>query len=318
MKVLLLPEWGKPFYPRLRKRFPDVDFVEADEPSEVQRQIRDAEVVFGYLTDAQFQAAKNLKWIQTLDAGIEGLLARIPAVVESPVVVTNAQGAGGPQIGEHAVAMILAFSRGLVDFMRLKSERRWDQKFGLSIVQMVLGKTVGIVGLGKSGIEVAWRCKALGMHILAVDKQDVDGEPVVEDVWSVDRLGDLLERSDYVVVTVPYTPQNENMIGAAELARMKPTAYLIVTSRGRIVEHNALVEALRDRRIAGAGLDVVVKEPLPEDNELWELDNVILTPHIAGNSPELDERTYNIFEENMHRYLVGEPLRNVVDKVLGY
>jgi phosphoglycerate dehydrogenase-like enzyme len=318
MKALLLAEWGKPFYPRLRKRFPGVDFVEAYEPGDTQRQIADAEVVFGYPTAGQFQQAKRLKWIQTLDAGMEGFLSRVPAVVESPVVVTNAQGAGGPQIGEHAVALMLAFSRGLVHFMRLKSERRWDQKLGLSVVQMVQGRTVGIVGLGKSGMEVAWRCKALGMHVLAVDKHDVNGEPVVEDVWSVDRLGDLLEQSDYVVVTAPYTRQNENMIGAAELARMKPTAYLIVTSRGRVVEHNALVDALRRRRIAGAGLDVVVKEPLPADNELWGLDNVIITPHIAGNSPELDERTYNIFEENMHRYLAGEPLRNTVDKVLGY
>jgi phosphoglycerate dehydrogenase-like enzyme len=120
------------------------------------------------------------------------------------------------------------------------------------------------------------------------------------------------------VVTVPYTAANENMIGAAELARMKPTAYLIVTSRGRIVEQNALIDALKSRRIAGAGLDVVVEEPLPPESELWDLDNVILTPHIAGNSPELYERTYNVFEENMHRYLAGEPLRNVVDKTLGY
>ncbi len=318
MKALLLPEWAKPFYPRLRERFPGVEFVEVVEPAEIERQIQDAEVVFGYPSNSQFQAAEGLKWVQTLDAGIEGFFDRVPTARESPVIVTNAQGAGGPQIGEHAVAMILAFSRGLVEFARQKRERRWDQEYALSVVQMAYGKTVGIVGLGKSGTEAAWRCKALGMNVLAVDKHDVDGEPVVEDVWSVDRLGDLLERSDYVVVTVPYTAANENMIGAAKLARMKPTAYLIVTSRGRIVEQNALIDALKSRRIAGAGLDVVVEEPLPPESELWDLDNVILTPHIAGNSPELYERTYNVFEENMHRYLAGEPLRNVVDKTLGY
>jgi len=318
MKVLLMAEFAKPFYSRLYERFPDVDFVEVNEPDDITREIQDAEVVFGYPDSDQFNAAGALKWIQTLDAGIEGFFNRVPAVLESPVILTNAQGAGGPQIGEHAVALILAFSRGLVEFMRTKPDRKWDQDGAHSIVQLIMGRTVGIVGLGKSGTEAAWRCKALGMNVLAVDKQDVDGEPVIEDVWSVDRLGDLLEQSDYVVVTVPFTRENKDMIGAAELARMKPTAFLIVTSRGGIVEHNALVDALRNRRIAGAGLDVVVEEPLPEDNELWELDNVVLTPHIAGNSPELYERTYNVFEENMHRYLVGEPLRNVVDKVLGY
>ena len=318
MKVLLLAEWGKPFYPRLRTRFPQVEFVEAYRLDEIEREVRGVEAVFGYLTASQFEAATSLKWIQTLDAGMEGLFNQLPNIAETDVVVTNARGAGAPQIGEHAVALILAFSRGLVDFMRLQRERRWDQEYGLSIVQMIHGRTVGIVGLGKSGMEVAWRCKALGMNLLAVDKHDVGGDPVVEDVWSVDRMGELLERSDYVVVTVPYTPANENFIGASELARMKPTAYLIVTSRGRVVDHRALVSALREKSIAGAGLDVVVDEPLPPENELWDLDNVIITPHIAGNSPELHERTHMIFEDNMHRYLASQPLRNVVDKRLRY
>ena len=156
------------------------------------------------------------------------------------------------------------------------------------------------------------------MNVIAVDRHDVDGEPVVEDVWGLDRLGDLLEQSDFVVVTVPYTPENKNMLGAAELAMMKSTAYLIVTSRGRIVEHGALVKALQNGTIAGAGLDAVIEEPLPSDNELFELDNVVITPHIAGNSPELDERTCDVFERNMRRYMSGDPLRNVVDKQLRY
>ena len=188
----------------------------------------------------------------------------------------------------------------------------------MSIVQIVEGKTAGIVGLGKSGMEIGLRCRALGMDVLAVDRHDVSGEPVVEEVWSLDRLGDLLEASDFVVLTVPMTPENEGMIGAAELAQMKESAYLIVTSRGRLVDHAALVDALRTKRIAGAGLDVVAEEPLPPDNVLWELENVVITPHIAGNSPELDERTFRIFEDNLHRYVNGQPLRNVVDKRLQY
>ena len=202
--------------------------------------------------------------------------------------------------------------------MRLQREHRWDQEHGLSIVQMLGGRTAGIVGLGRSGMETAWRCRALGMNVLALDRHPRDGAPTVDDVWPRDRLPDLLAQSDFVVVTVPYSPENENMIGAAELALMKPGAYVIVTSRGRIVEHGALVEALRKRTIAGAALDTVFEEPLPADDPLWDLDNVIITPHIAGNSPELDERTYRLFEDNLRRYLGGQPLLNVVDKDLWY
>ncbi len=318
MTVLLLADFGKPFYPRLRELFQEVDFVEAYTPDEIEREVPDAEVVFGYLTGSQFEAARNLKWIQTLDAGMEGLFNQVPGVVDTEIVVTNAQGAGAPMIGEHAVTMIMMFARGMDRFMAKQRAASWDQEYGLSIVQMAMGKTVGVIGLGKSGMETAWRCKALGMSVIAVDKHDVDGEPVVEDVWGLDRLGDLLGQSDFVVVTVPFTPENENMLGANEFSKMKSTAYLIVTSRGRIAEHGALVDALRSGVIAGAGLDAVVEEPLPSDNELFGLDNVVITPHIAGNSPELDERTVDVFEWNMRRYLSGDSLRNVVDKRLRY
>lgn len=305
-------------YPELRKKFPEIDFVEAYSDSEIKAGVKDAEVVFGYLTGEQFALNRKIKWIQTLDAGMEGLFRKVPMVAETSIVVTNARGAGAPQIGEHGIALILAMARGLPDFWKLKESRRWDQDHGLSIVQMIYGKTAGIVGFGKSGREIAWRCKALGMNVIAADRRAVDGDPIVVNVWSIDRLRELMAQSDFVVVTVPYSETNENMIGADELAVMKKTAFLIVTSRGRIVEHRALVAALKEKRIAGAGLDVVVQEPLPADNELWALDNVIITPHIAGNSPELDRWTYDIFEDNLHRYVTGQPLRNVVNKQLRY
>jgi phosphoglycerate dehydrogenase-like enzyme len=318
VKVLLLVEWGKPFYPRLRARHPDTSFVEAYAPADVLREIPDAEAAFGYLNAEQFAAATSLKWIQTPDAGMEGLFNRVPEIAGTSVVVTNARGAGAPQIGEHALALMLHFARGLDRFSRLQRERRWDLEYGLSIVQMISGKTVGIVGFGKSGQEIGWRCKAMGMTVIAADKHPVADNPIVERVWGLDRLPDLLRQSDYVVITVPYSPENENMIGAGELSLMKPTARLIVTSRGRIVEHGALVAALANGTIAGAGLDTVVQEPLPAENELWDLPNVVITPHVAGNSPELDERTFAILEENVGRYLAGQPLINVVDKRLRY
>mgnify|MGYP001368253811 CR=1 FL=1 len=160
----------------------------------------------------------------------------------------------------------------------------------------------------------------MGMHVIAVDEQPVNGDSIVDKVWDRSRINMLLEISDYVVITVPYTTHNENMIGVSELARMKSSARIVVTSRGRIVDHTALVAALKSGTIAGAGLDTTVEEPLPPDNELWDLPNVIVSPHVAGNSEKimLEERTLDLFAENLKRYVSGETLMNIVDKHLQY
>ena len=320
MKALLLAEFGIPYYPAIREEHPDIDLVEAFTNETILSEIESAEIVFGYLTADQFALAKNLRWIQTLDAGMEGLFNALPNIVDTEVEVMNTRGAGAPMIGEHGMTLMLALARQLPRFWADKSEHRWDQDGALEVVEYLGNKTCGIVGFGKSGREIGWRAKAFGMKVIAVDEQPVDGDPTVEDVWGRSKLNDLLERSDYVVVTAPYTPHNENMIGEAELALMKPSARLVVTSRGRLVEHKALVAALKSGRIAGAGLDTTIVEPLPADNELWDLPNVIITPHIAGNSEQelLDERTVDIFAENLRRYVSGQPLINMVDKELQY
>ena len=320
MKVLLLADFGAPYYPALRTGHPGLQLVEASTDDEIMAQIDTAEVVFGYLTAEQFVAAKNLKWIHTLDAGMEGLFNAVPDIANSDVVVTNSRGAGAPMIGEHGVALMLALARQLPRFWADKQAHRWDQDGALGVVEYLGDKTCGIIGFGKSGREIGWRARALGMNVVAVDEQPVDGDPIVEEVWGRSRLNDLLAVADYVVVTAPYTPRNANMIGTEELALMKSTARLVVTSRGRLVDHNALVAALKSGTIAGAGLDTTVEEPLPADNELWELPNVIITPHIAGNSEQemLDRRTVDLFAENLRRYVSGQPLVNVVDKNLQY
>ena len=320
MKALLLADFGAPYYTAIRNEHPDLQLIEAYTDEEIFAEIGDAEAVFGYLTAEQFEAAKSLKWIQTLDAGMEGLFNAVPDIVDTDVEITNARGAGAPMIGEHGVTLMLALARQLPKFWADKSDHRWDQDGALQVVEYLGNKTCGIVGLGKSGREIGWRAKALGMNVIAVDEQPVDGDPIVEEVWGSSRLNDLLAQSDYVVVTAPYTPRNANMIGAAELAQMKSTARLVVTSRGRLVDHDALVSALKSGGIAGAGLDTTIVEPLPADNELWDLPNVIITPHIAGNSEQehLDERTVDIFAENLRRYVSGQPLINTVDKQLQY
>ena len=320
MNVLLLAEFGIPYYKDLRAEHPYINLTEAFSDNEIMQQIGSAEIVFGYLTAAQFVKAKSLNWIQTLDAGMEGLFDTVPEIIKSDVVITNARGAGAPMIGEHAIALMLALARQLPRFWDDKSAHRWDQEGALNVVEYLGDKTCGIIGFGKSGREIGWRAKALGMHVIAVDEQPVDGDPVVEEVWGLSKLDDLLKQSDYVVVTAPYTPQNENLISSAQLAIMKPSSRIVVTSRGRLVEQNALLWALREGRLAGAALDTTAQEPLPADNELWGLPNVIITPHIAGNSEKelLDKRTVNIFAENLRRYLSKQPLINLVDKQLRY
>ncbi|MCI0874133.1 MAG: D-2-hydroxyacid dehydrogenase, partial [Chloroflexi bacterium] len=316
MKVLLLADFGAPYYPTLREEHPDLELVEVSSNDAILDEIESAEAVFGYLTAEQFAAAKDLKWIQTPDAGMEGLFNAIPNIVNTDVVVTNSRGAGAPMIGEHGVALMFALARQLPRFWADKQAHRWDQDGALAVVEYLGDKTCGIVGFGKSGREIGWRAKALGMDVIAVDEQPVDGEPIVEEVWGRSRLNDLLVLADYVVITAPYTASNENMIGADELALMKSTARIVVTSRGRLVDHNALVAALKSGEIAGAGLDTTIEEPLPADDELWDLPNVIITPHIAGNSERemLDKRTVDIFAENLRHYVSGRPLINVVDK----
>lgn len=320
MKVLVLPDWAAPYCHSLKQRHPGIEIVAPNSESDTDLHFRDADVVFGYPTSEQFDAAPSLKWIQTLDAGMEGLFSVIPQVAETDVIVTNARGAGAPMIGEHALAMMFALARQFPRFWEDKANSRWDQDGALEVVEFLGDKSVGIIGLGKSGREIAWRCQAMGMRVFAVDREAVDADPLVEFVWTTDRIPDLLRASDYIVVTAPFTSENENMLGKNEFAMMKNTARLIVTSRGRVFDNAALADALRNGTIAGAALDTVESEPLSEDSELWGIPNLIITPHIAGNAEKemLDQRTFGIFEENLARYLSDHPLLNVVDKVKQY
>ncbi len=320
MKVLVLPDWAAQFCDALRTRHPQIELVVSTSEAEATEQIRDAEALFGYPTSHQFDSASDLKWIQTLDAGMEGLFGPVPQVADGDVTVTNARGAGAPMIGEHALAMMLALARQFPRFWQDKADRRWDQGGALEEVEYLGDKTAGIIGFGKSGRETAWRCKAMGMRVIAVDREPVDGDPTVEFVWPLDRLPDLLKESDYVVVTAPYSEANAQMLGKNEFGMMRRSARLVVTSRGRVFDNAALAEALRSGVIAGAALDSVDPEPHPPDSELWDVPNLIITPHIAGNAEKilLDRRTFEIFEENLARYIGGQPLINVVDKAKQY
>jgi phosphoglycerate dehydrogenase-like enzyme len=236
-------------------------------------------------------------------------------------VLTNGRGLHAVSMAEHALGLMLAFARKLHLSRDLQHARRWGQvglwteppPFG-----QLAGGTLGLVGLGAVGSALAARAAALGMRVLAVRPHPQADPAPAHEQWGLERLPALLERADWVVLAAPHTGATRGLVGAAELARMKPGAVLVNLGRGALVDEPALVAALRAGRIAGAALDVVHEEPLAADSPLWELPNVILTPHVSGLGPGYWERAVAQFEGNLERYVAGRPLENVVDQRAGY
>ena len=283
-----------------------------------------ADVVFGFwgaelhraFTDAGSigDVAPHLKWIQLTSAGADRLLSS--GFIESGITVTTVSGLHATPIGEYVLCVMLMFAKGAPGFLRAQARHEWLRY----MPKELLGATVGIVGMGHIGEEVARLAKAFGCRIVATRRsvQAATRDALADELLPASELHRLLEVSDYVVLAVPLTLETRGMIGGAELRAMKPDAVLVNIARGAVVDEPALVEALRERLIAGAALDVFEREPLPEDSPLWELDNVIISPHISGGTEIYNQRAVDIFADNLRRYLAGEPLRNVVDPARGY
>jgi D-2-hydroxyacid dehydrogenase (NADP+) len=296
---------------------PDMRIVQATSPEEVAREIVDADVFYGFPTHDLLSAAQSLRWIQAPSAGVN-FLQQLDELVESDIVLTNTRGAHGPSIGEHTFALLFALTRHIPQSVHAQREHRWARADLYQTNREVRGLTMGIVGYGAIGRAVAQRAKGFEMDVLAVDPHPEPGAPLVEETWGMERLPDVLERSDVVVVAAPLTSASYHLIDGAALARMKPDAYLIVVSRGGIVDEEALADALGAGRLAGAGLDVTEIEPLPAESRLWDVPNLIVTPHTAGDSSEKERRCVEILRENLLRFAAGEALLNVVDKRRGY
>jgi phosphoglycerate dehydrogenase-like enzyme len=292
---------------------------------EVLDAVRGAEVYMGYgAPRSLFQAAtrapdSRLRWIHSATAGVGGALH--PDLVESPVVLTNSAGIHAAPIAETVIAMVLHFARGLDVAVRAQAERRWHREPFESAdpaVREVDGLTLGILGYGGIGSEVAARAAALGMRVVAARRTPEPAPAHVELLSGEDALQRLLPRSDVLVVSVPETSETRGLIGRAELLRLPPGAVLINVARGRVIDEEALVTALREGRLRGAGLDVFHTEPLPPDSPLWTMPNVLVTPHVSGTSTRFWRRQVDLIVANLHRYLAGEPLLNTVDKRAGY
>lgn len=304
--------------PALSERFPDVEFDLCRDRKNISKQIVDAEAFVGWLSRDDFLAGKQLKWVQSPSTGVDSFL-QIPELRDGEVILTNARGTHGAPLAEHALAMILTFTRGMKAYINAQAKKHWDSSVRAAGLLELTGSTMGIVGFGVVGQALAERAHAFGMRILAVDRYPGLQPAYVESLEPVEGLTKLLKESDYVVITLPYTPENDNLISVAEMALLKPTALLVGIARGGVIDEDALFKVLKEKRIAGAALDVVRKEPMPPDHPLWGLENLLITPHAAGGSQYEAQRIRAIFVDNVRRYIEQEfPLRNTVNKELGY
>ena len=288
---------------------------------ELLRSAPGTEIYLGSGVPREFFLAAQpaLRWIHTGSAGVGAAL--FPELVESDVILTNSAGIHAPPMAETVLGMMLHFARGLDFAMRAQVARRWDQDAFSTTSSPVMemdGATLGIIGYGGIGRAVAARARAFGMRVLATRRTSRPSEDGTEIVSGREGLEHLLRTSDFVVITVPATAATQRMIGAAELALLKPTAVLINVARGSVVDEAALIAVLSEGRIRGAGLDVFEQEPLPETSALWQLPNVLLLPHVSATTPRFWERQAALIVDNLKRYLHGQPLRNVVDKRQGY
>ncbi len=303
-----------------RERFPQVEVVALDEPSGLPAALPDADVFLGWhLAPQHFAVAKRLRWYHTALAGIDECL--FPELVASDVVLTNSTGLHSTCIPEHVITQIMVLARNFHEAARMQARREWN-RFGMvmsgSGIRDVNGANLAVLGAGPIGENVARLAAGLGMHVRIMRRDAAHAVPHAEAVVPPSALHELLAWADFVVLAVPLTAETHHLIGAAELAAMRSTAYLINIARGEVVDHAALLQCLQNRGLAGAALDVFDPEPLPADSPFWELDNVVITPHISGYMPQYFDRMLELFEDNLERFLAGKPLRNVVDKRLGY
>jgi len=287
---------------------------------EAEALLPEAEVVLGFaVRPHNWKRARNLKWIHCTAASVTHVL--FPELVESDVTVTNARGVHADSMAEHAIGVMLAFTRKLHRSRDLQRERMWGQDAlwrEAPHLGSLAGSTLGLIGMGKVGGAVAARARAMGMRVLVVRPHPASPPEPAHEQWPVGRLTELLAVSDWIVIAAPHTGATNGMIGAPELSLMKPGARLINLGRGAIVDEAAVVDGLVAGRLAGAALDVFDREPLDPASPLWELPEVILTPHTSGLGPGYWERVLAQFTENLRRYVAGEPLENLVDKRAGY
>jgi len=291
----------------------------------------DEEIFYGFMPPRNLSKAPHLKWVQLHSAGIDHLSNH--PILSSDILLTTTSGIHAVPMGEFAIMMMLALARHVPKMGKLQDRGEWPTT-GKGILRgsELRDKTFGVIGYGSIGREAARIAKqGFKMRVLAMTRtgKKEDGGYVEKDVgdphgnlpdawYGSQQLIELLNQSDFVLITTPLTSQTRNLIGEAELRAMKPNGYIMNVARGEVIDENALVRALKEHWIAGAGLDVFATEPLPATSSLWKLENVLIAPHVSGDTPNYNDRALKLFAENLKRYLNGEGLFNLVDKSVGY
>ncbi len=297
-----------------------VSVVVCNNRDEFRKELRDADVVYGALGGADLDYAPKVKWLQSGGAGMEGM---DPKFRESPIVTTNYARTFAPGISETAIGMLLCLSRGIVknylpQFYRSKTNNPVGSAKSGDHVEMV-GRTMGIVGMGGIGSTLARRAKwGLDMRVIGIDPKPMPKPESVEELHDPSYLMTMVPQVDVLVAAAPHTKETERMFNEKVFRAMKKTAYFLALSRGMLYDENALVRALKEGWIAGAGLDVFPKEPVPPGHPIFDCDNVIMSAHTSGWSPDRQVRLISVFADNVRRYTTGLPLMNLVDKQKGY
>jgi phosphoglycerate dehydrogenase-like enzyme len=309
------------FVDRLRRDFPHHTFLDAWDRDTLRRLLPDADVAFTPFVDSDiFASATRLRWVQSPAVGVGNLM--FAELLASDVVITSARGIRARAIAEHVLGVTIALARKLPVAIRAQAAHRWaqDELEGASVdVRTLHGRRMGIVGLGSIGLELVKIAAPFGFRISAIRRRATEPPPSgVEHVWPPDRLPDLLAQSDVVVLAAPHTPETKRLIGRREIDCIKRGAFLINIARGKLIDDEAVIEALRDGRLGGAALDVFTQEPLDASSPYWDLPNVIVTPHVSGALQDYWTPLVALFSENLRRFERGEPLMNVVDKSAGY
>ena len=332
--VLITVDMPDALLDRLRAVSPhiEIDLLPTGDASDFsEEQLGEMEVLYTRQALPEPEQVPNLRWIQFHWSGIDAFVDQ--SLLRSEMIVTTLSGAAVPQMAEFALTMMMSLGHHMPNMMEDQKEKVWaDNRFTRFRPQELRGSTVGIVGYGNIGRELARICHALGAHVLATKRDlktlDAGGyvleglgdsqADIPERLYPPQALPSMASECDFLVLTVPLTPETRGLVNAKVFESMKDTAYLIDVSRGGVVDQGALVEALREETIAGAALDVYPVEPLPESSPLWELPNVILSPHVAGTSGQYLERAADLFAENLRRYVANEPLLNRYDSKRGY
>jgi phosphoglycerate dehydrogenase-like enzyme len=312
-----VPDW---FAERLQQKFPQVNVVHLPDYKRMDDEVLDAEILIAWsVRPQQITAAKKMRWIHSTAAAVHQLI--FPELVHSDIILTNAREVHGPVVAEHVIALIFALAKKIPDSVRLQEKHVWGQQIlwdELPHIREIADATVGMVGLGSIGRPVVRSAKALGMRVIAVREHPEKGSEGADAVFGPTQIDDVFRQADYIVLAAPVTDSTKAIVNAERLALMKPDACLINVGRGQLVDEPALAAALREKKIGGAALDVFPKEPLVADSPLWDVPNLLITPHTAALTDKVWERQYALFSENLRRYLKGEALLAVVDKRKGY